>query len=72
MNIYLLTRTDSVGYDECDGFVVRALRETAARSIAAEECGDEGPDVWMLDAKCEKIGEGSGKPRIILRSYNAG
>lgn len=37
MNIYLVERTDSVGYDEYDSFVCVAMDEDTARHISPDE-----------------------------------
>lgn len=34
-------------YDKTFGFIVRAESEEQARVLAAEQCGDEGPDAWL-------------------------
>lgn len=72
MKLWLLKRTDRIGYDECDGFVVRAKTETDARALAAEQAGDEGKDVWLSPAvTCTEL-TAKGEPGIVLSSFNAG
>ena len=71
-NIYLLQRTDAIGYDEADGFVVAAESAEAARLQAAEDAGDEGGDTWLMPSlsTCDAV-----DPRqsgVILRSFRAG
>ena len=74
MNIYLLERTEDIGYDEADGFVVAAVGVAKARALAGEGSGDEGAGPWLEPGQstCRKIGEGTVKPGVVLRSYNAG
>ena len=72
VNIYLLERIGSIGYDEADGFVVAAASPEAARQQAAENAGDEGGDTWLMPglSTCDAI-----NPRqsgVILRSFRAG
>lgn len=74
MNIYALKR-DPTGYDEAIGFVVCAFSEGKARMLAASEAGDEGADIWTLDAECKEIGVSNSyasKEEVILRSFKAG
>ena len=71
-HIYLLQRTDTIGYDEADGFVVAAESAEAARLQAAEDAGDEGGDTWLMPSlsTCDAV-----DPRqsgVILRSFRAG
>lgn len=47
MRLWLLVRDDASGYDIATEAVVRALDEGQARWIASENCGDEGPNVWL-------------------------
>ncbi len=58
MKLYLVERRDAsmVKYDEYSGFVIRAKSPRAARKWAADECSDEGPEVWM-DVKLTKVQE---------------
>ncbi len=57
-------------YDKAFGFVVRASSEVHARQVAAEEAGDEGPDVWLDAAKtrCEVI-DSNGPPCVLCRDF---
>lgn len=78
MNLYLLTRTGYVGYDENDSAIVRAPTSAAARKFASVTLhGDETPNEWLdsLKSTCVKIGvsnEEGEDCEIILRSFNAG
>ena len=52
-------------------FVVRAMNEEEARSEAAKQAGDEGPDAWLssrlsscVELKCD------GRLDVILAAYN--
>ena len=73
MQLFLLKRVNGIDYDECDGFVVRAKDENAARILASANAGGEGSDIWMSDtfSTCSAI-NGRGVAGIILRSFNAG
>jgi hypothetical protein len=48
VNIYLVTRTDTTGYDEQIEVVVIAEGENDAREFAARGHGDEGRDRWLI------------------------
>ena len=80
LKIYLLERTDSCGYDEYDGFVIRAESEEEVKRIAEEI--DEKPiwsrNIWYTKEippyEIKEIGEVTGDETetIILGSFNAG
>lgn len=72
MKLWLLSR-GSKSVDEAYGFVVRAKTEADARLIAAENCGDEGHNVWLQTKKstCEQL-SARGDREMILRDFNAG
>jgi hypothetical protein len=75
VNLYLLRRTDRIGYDELAGVVVAAYSEKAARSLAADANCDEGAAIWSEPSTTvELIGRAvPGLPsRIVLRDFNAG
>lgn len=57
-------------YDTVIGLVIRASDEAQARQMAAEVCGDEGPDVWLHAAVCIQLTE-AGHPCVVLRDFNA-
>ena len=74
MKIWKLTRTDSVGYDEYDSFIVRAKTEELARELIQKERFSVSWDEWSKNEKnitCEEVKKG-GKEEIILGSFNAG
>ena len=85
MNIYKVSRTDEVGYDEFDSFVVVAKSNARARMIMPHWDCDE-PIKEVVDKKyspwigCEEvkklnvefIGKAKGKERLVLCSFNAG
>ena len=73
MNIYIIKRTDAIGWDEYEGFVVVAKNEQEAREIASKEAADEGEDIWFNHAytRCEVVDTLVG-PRVVLSSFNAG
>lgn len=67
MNLYLVKRTDSVGYDEYDSAVVAALDEESAK--------EEATELWWNDAPVtvKHVGFSDVKePYVVLGSFNAG
>lgn len=74
MKLYLLRRRDewSIGYDEYQGFVVRAHSEYEARAIANSQHADEG-QIWSSarHVSCTVL-TNSGDPGVVLASFNAG
>jgi hypothetical protein len=75
MNIYLIRRTDPLGYDEASGFVIKAENLSRARQIAAANCGDEGPEIWKRSGTTNvNIGVAveAFNEEVILRDYRAG
>jgi hypothetical protein len=54
------------------GFVIRAKSESAARTLAAEHAGDEGPEAWLSpgSATCTEL-HADGREEVIMRDYNA-
>ena len=71
--LWLVQRTDHTGYDEAEGFVVRATDESGARRFAASQAGDEGQSVWLDKSKSivTRLPE-DGEPTVILRAFNVG
>ena len=67
MKIYLVSRTDKIGYDEYDAWVVVA--ETPAKAKALCNWADGSPSNDELRAKEIKPLK---KPQVILGSFNAG
>ena len=68
-NIWVLKRFDSVGYDEYEGFVVRAPTEPEARALCP--FGDED-DIWVDPTKVHCTRIIAGPVAIILAAFNAG
>lgn len=70
---YLEVKSEDVGYDEVDAFVIRAETEEQARLIAYGRAGDEGGETWRNPeySTCEEL-TADGAQGIILRSFNAG
>jgi hypothetical protein len=70
MNIYLVSRTDDIGYDEYDSIVIAAKTAQEACSV------HPGGDAWQKpeDLKVELIGKAikGSKQGIVLASFNAG
>jgi hypothetical protein len=58
-------------FDRMFGFVIRAESEDKARSLAASNCGDEGPDAWLSEGNstCVEL-RADGPAGVILESYN--
>lgn len=46
MNIYLVTRTDDVSYDEVRGYVVTAFTDEFARLHGEGLVGDQPSSIW--------------------------
>lgn len=80
MNLYFLSRTDYVGYDEYDSFVMCAESEEEARKFQpnGKEFTDElYQGSWtknICDVHCVLIGAASEKVRkgVVIASFNAG
>jgi hypothetical protein len=80
--LWLVRRTDHVGWDEWDAVVVVASSADEARAIhpngwelwdgerwIESACGWATPDTLAV----ERLGEADdGKPRVVLASFNAG
>ena len=79
MNIYKISlieielKENSV--DFVDSFVIIADTEKSVRSLAADNCGDEGRDTWYVAADIEMIGKATMSvvhEQVVIRSFNAG
>lgn len=55
LSLYLLSRRDAVGYDECDAFVVAAPDEARARSTPFIAWADPDPNVWGCGDECRHV-----------------
>jgi hypothetical protein len=74
MKLWLLKRfTETPVYDVNNGFVIRAETENAARDIASQQRGDEGPETWtdIGLSTCEEL-TADGEIGVVLRDFNAG
>jgi hypothetical protein len=74
MKLWLLIRKQGRPvYDVCNGFVIRAETEERARTIASQNCGDEGPVAWLESAvsSCAEIQKGECEG-VVLMDFNAG
>jgi hypothetical protein len=72
MQIWFLDRpVTGACYDAVLSFIVRAESEGRARQLAAENCGWEGPNMWLKTATCVPLTD-QGKEEIIVREFNAG
>ena len=67
---------DARPHDEACGFVVIAKDAREARRVASDDCGDEGPDLWLKARRstCLELTPRStgGRSEVVLRDYNAG
>ena len=78
-NLYLVERTDEVGYDEYDSFVVCAESEEQARSTHPD-INNNNDCTWINNAdstyiSCTYIGVASDHVElneVIISSFNAG
>lgn len=64
-----LLRAMVTRWDYMEGCVVRAEDETAARALAAEDAGDEGPEHWLTEATCEEI-TADGEPGLLIMDFH--
>ena len=73
LRLWLVERTEDVGYDEYYAKLVRAPDRDSARRHAAQKVGDEGTGAW-LDPKRSRVTRvrEDGKPGVVLESFNAG
>lgn len=74
IRLFLLERTDQIGYDETAGLVIAATSDAEAKQIANDRAGDEGA-VWALPSTtCKRIGNAVGikEPGVILVDFRAG
>jgi hypothetical protein len=74
MNLYLVERTDDVGYDEYDAFIVSATSEGQAQECINIKHGpNDSYSEWSNKVTVNLIGTYKGdKSEIILGSFNAG
>lgn len=71
MDIYLIERNDSVGYDEYDASVIIANSEDEALQILKEKHGEHYYSGWRgYDVTVSKID--LSQKGIVLESFNAG
>ena len=68
LKLYLLTRTDDLGYDEFDEQLIRAEDQAQARSLV--HYADEGKDAWET-AEITEITD-DGPVGVIIASFRAG
>jgi hypothetical protein len=74
MNLYLVKRTDGIGYDEYDAMIVAARNENEARTVDPAEWG-WGCGVDSATLEVQRIGtaaRGTANRTVILSSFNAG
>lgn len=74
MNLYILRPIENwkSWYDKCFGVILQAETEEAARKLASECNGDEGPDVWLNPDKtsCNILTAGD-KEKVIMIDFAA-
>lgn len=81
MALFLVSRTDTAGYDEYDAIVVRAGNEATALKIATNGESIAAGTYWLADfdgferdgsnLKVERL-ETRGPAGLVLGSFNAG
>jgi len=71
MNVYLLYRLESVGYDEYEAKVIVARTDYEARSLANVKTADEGP-IWNDPTKVACANLDLHVARVVLEAFKAG
>ncbi len=61
-------------WDCAYGFMVRAETEEEARSLASEQCGDEGPESWTDTSlsTCDVVSAADGEAEVLMQDFLAG
>jgi hypothetical protein len=74
MNLYLVSRTDVVRYEQYDAFVVAADSEDNAKEIINKEHDpNSNYSDWSHNTETELLGISiATEPEIVLGSFNAG
>lgn len=76
MNLYLVSRTDDVGYDQFDAFVVAASNEIEATLFLLQKHDKPQLSTWpalnKTDVKLIGMTTEYTEPTEILGSFNAG
>jgi len=74
MNLYLIERTDRVGYDEYDSIVVAAENEEEALEMGPNWPDKDYGGCWASKEKLiiELIGTTTRDRDVIITSFNAG
>ena len=74
MNIYILSRSDKIDYDEYDAFVVVAESSEQAMEYTRSVHPKKSYDDWSDDVEALLIGttDKYDEPLILLGSFNAG
>ncbi len=75
MKLFLVSRLDSIGWDEFDSFVVAAENEKSALEFhpTGDKKGGYGWTMRKEDIGIECIGESNSKvEEVIIASFNAG
>jgi hypothetical protein len=63
MKLYLVTRSDTVDYDECTGAVIRAESKAHARTMALRLTG-----ITLANVRVSRLRE-EGTSSVVLYSY---
>ena len=73
MKLWLVKQSGRVGWDQTEGFVIRAKSEAAARKIASENAYGSERATWLDAAysSCVEV-KPTGEAEIILEAYKAG
>jgi hypothetical protein len=70
VNLYLVERTDVIGYDQHDAAVVRAASEADARELASSyTLGGPG---WHDNSFTAQLVTEEGERDVVLASFRAG
>jgi hypothetical protein len=73
LDLWHLVQKLPADYDNVVQFVVRADGEAAARKMASEKAGDEGPVCWTNPScsTCKRLPR-TGKAGVIVRHFRPG
>lgn len=74
MPIWLLERFRTIGYDEVEAMVIVAPSPYQARTLASQNSGDEGKDIWLdtHTVSCHLVKDKPKELRLVLKAFNAG
>ncbi len=65
-----MTEGEMLGYDESNGFVIRAASPKKARFLASEEAAGEGADCWTSPKRSTcRVLTPKGKEDVIITDF---